>query len=89
MADITITIPNDKLDIVVDAFADQYNYQETIGDEDGNQIPNPTSKNQFAKNIIKSFVKQVYVAKKVKELDATRQTTVDNAETDVSGVTVS
>ena len=70
-ASITITIPDGKANAIIDAFATQYNYQDEIGDEDGNMIPNPQTKKQFALEVIKSFVREVYKATKVKEVGTT------------------
>ena len=67
MAEIKITIPNDKVQRVLAAFTEQYNYPENVPDPrlppgpGVPMIPNPVSKPQFAKNIIKSFVKEVTV----------------------------
>ena len=90
MVDFTITIPNDKVDSVVDAFAVQYKYQDTITapENAGEQIANPISKVLFAKNILKTFVKEVYVAAQVKELEVNRKAIIESATADVSGVEV-
>jgi len=89
MANITITIPDAKLNAIVEAFATQYNYQDQITEDGMNYIPNPVSKAQFARNVINSFIKEVYVAAQVKELDATRVQTINTATAAVSDITVS
>ena len=89
MAQFTIVVPDDKVNGLVNAFAKQYSYQDKISDpETGELIDNPMSKASFAKNIIKQFVKEVYVAAQVKELEATRVATVQQANTDIAGVDV-
>jgi len=57
MATITINIPVDKEDAVLDAFAAFYSYQEFIGGS-----PNPQSKPAFAKEKIIDYMKQVYTS---------------------------
>ena len=90
MANFTIVIPDDKVAAVVQAFATQYGYQENIDDpaNPGTQIPNPINKAAFAKNIIRSFVREVYIGAQVKEIEATRQATIDTASADLDTVTV-
>ena len=90
MASFTITVPDGKVQAVIDAFAKQYNYQETIPhpNDPNEQIPNPVSKGQFAKNILLSFVKEVYIVAQVKDLEATRQATITTAKAAVDDVTV-
>jgi len=90
MASFTITIPDGKVQAVIDAFAKQYNYQETIPDpnDPNKQIPNPVNKGQFAKNILLSFIKEVYIAAQVKDLEVTRQATIATAKANVDDVTV-
>ncbi len=86
--EITINIPDDKKDAVVDAFAIQYKYPKKTQDEDGNEIINPVSKGQFALNIINSFIKEVYVASKISPLEDQRKTIIETATTEIEGVTV-
>lgn len=88
MANITIVIPDDKVTAVVDAFCTQYNYKETITGIDGEPLPNPTTKAQFAKNVIRSFIKEVYISASVKPLEDTRKTTIETAKTEIENVTV-
>jgi hypothetical protein len=45
---ITITIAPGIAGDVVDAYAWEFQYKETILDDDGNPIPNPETKAQFA-----------------------------------------
>lgn len=52
MAQISITIPDSVLNRVVDAICAQHDYQATI-----NGAPNPETKSQFARRMIREFVK--------------------------------
>lgn len=54
----TIKIPDRHVQRVVDAFTLAYKYQETLLDENGQEIPNPVNKRQFTKNAIWSFIKK-------------------------------
>jgi len=58
---ISFTIPDDKIELVVDAFVDQYEYQETIDGE-----PNSETKAQFTKRMIIRHIKRIV---KVYELE--------------------
>lgn len=86
MTKITIDIPDNKVQGVIDAFALAYGYQGKIQDGNGNEIDNPVTKAQFARNIINSFIKEVYVSAQVKGLDAQRQQTIVAASADVAGI---
>lgn len=90
MAQFTIDIPQEKVTDLVDAFAIQYKYQESVEDPSNpdEMIPNPISKVQFAKDTIKAFVKETYVAGKLKAIETTRQEMVENAAADIEGVDV-
>jgi hypothetical protein len=87
--DITITIPDDKVTAVVDAFATQYKYQEMIFDDQGVETPNPISKASFARGVIRQFIKDVYIAGVASDIDSTRVDALATAETDIDGVSVS
>jgi hypothetical protein len=88
-ASMTITVPDEVAPQVINAFATLYNYQATIDtDENGDDIPNPESKAAFTRRMIREYVKNVYKAYKVAELEAQRQQVVSDAENDVSGVDV-
>jgi hypothetical protein len=52
MAQITITIPDDKVAEVVAAFASAYNYTANAAQGE--------TQNQFARRMIAEFVKQIY-----------------------------
>jgi hypothetical protein len=62
MASITVTIPNEKYDLLKPIILDVLNYTPTIDDGEGSQIPNLTE-DQFIKAAFiensKKFVKQI------------------------------
>lgn len=73
MANISITIPDDKVSELLDAFATEYGYQDTIGGQ-----PNPQTKAQFAKSKLIEFMKSVYKSSKIKAGSATVITSADD-----------
>lgn len=94
MADltITITIPEARKTEVINAFAKQYKYQTQIQDPEDEtgttMIDNPVSKAQFALNIVKTFIKEVYIGSKVGAVKDTIQAAAVTANTEIDGVTV-
>jgi hypothetical protein len=85
MADITITIADDKLQERIEDFALVHNYQDQIEDDEGNFIPNPQSKAQFAKMCIKNYIKKISEQATItrqKELQKVAVETI-NQETDL------
>lgn len=56
--DITITIPDNMVTRVIDGVAGQNNYQETVQDDDGYEIPNPETKGQFVKRMVRQYLKE-------------------------------
>lgn len=90
---ITLTIPEDKKIAVIDAFALQYKYQdevyqEGVDGEEGIMIPNPVNKGQFAKNIIRTFIKEVYISAQVKPVQEQGKVIAEQANIDIDTVTV-
>jgi hypothetical protein len=85
---MTITVPDSVAPEVIQAFCVNYNYQATITDENGDEIPNPESKAAFTRRAIREYVKNVYLKYKVDQLEALRQQTLQEASEDVSGVDV-
>ena len=86
--EIKITIPNNKKDAIIEAFAIQYNYQEELEDANGNMIPNPQSKKVFTANIIKSFIREIYKAVKIKEVNTAIQKARDDADNFTNDITL-
>lgn len=68
-----------------DAFAGAYGYQATIKDAEGNDIPNPQTKPQFAKEIVKRFCKEVVQAYEAgKAAEAARKTAAEKASSEIN-----
>jgi len=55
MAQLTITIPDAKVDAVLNALSERFGYKETIGGE-----PNPQSKASFVKEKLINYLKSNY-----------------------------
>ncbi len=62
MATISVTIPDAILPRVIVAMAYSNGYADTIMDMDGHISPNPITKSQWAKNVIKDFIKSNVIA---------------------------
>ena len=86
--EITITIPDEKKNEVIDAFATQYNYPTKVQNEEGVEIDNPITKGQFALNIVNSFIKEVYVAGQLKPLEEEKAIARDTAIQEIDVITV-
>lgn len=85
---IKITIPTDKRDKVIEAFASQYHYEDKILGVEGKMISNPQSKAQFALEKVKEFIKNVFVAYEAKGADTARKALIEAAEADMESLTV-
>jgi hypothetical protein len=91
MAQIKINIPDDKLQAIINAFCEQYQYQDKIPnleDESGIVfIPNPQTKAQFAKAKIGEYIREVYVASKANSgIDELRKAAIIAAKAEISAV---
>lgn len=82
MANITINIPDNQITRVLDGIAEDNGYQATIIDEEGNSIPNPETKAQFAKRIVIERVKGMVLAGERKKSE--KEIVVDNTELDIT-----
>ncbi len=94
-ATMTITIPNEVVTEVIEAFAVEAQYPATVPDPacvnemDCAYIPNPMSKSDFAKAQIRAYIKSVYVAYRVKAaVNQAKEDSEDTANIDVGGVVV-
>lgn len=79
MAEIKIIIPTEKINGIVEAFADEYNYKEQI-EVKGELVDNPQTKSQFAKEQVMNFIKRTYKRNKLKELNDDRISLIEEAE---------
>jgi len=85
---ITIDIPEDKKADIIDAFCTIYNRPETTQNEAGETIPNPVKKGEFALNCLKSYIKEVYVSAKVKPLEDTKKTAIEQTLVEADVITI-
>lgn len=79
---ICFTIPSAWVDETVECMADRYHYQDEIPDPQsttGATIPNPQNKGQFAKQVVKGFVKNNVKACRA-DADTGRQDAIDDVE---------
>lgn len=53
-----VTVPDAQATAILDDFVAYHGYQATIKDAEGNDIPNPQTKAQFAKAKVVSFVRE-------------------------------
>ena len=73
MAQLGITIADSLQQRIIDGVCGQYGYKPFI-EQNGEQVPNPITKPQFCKNIIRSFLKEVVTAYELnKTLEQTKQ----------------
>jgi len=86
---LKINIPDNLVKPLIDTFAAQYKYQAVAQDANGENIANPVSKAQFARNVIKSFIREVYVAGHVRDIDAQRAAVVKTKTEEIDTVSVS
>lgn len=54
----SITVPDDKRTMIIDAFCAYHGYTDTILDPDGNPIPNPETQAAFAKRMVIKFIRE-------------------------------
>ncbi len=84
MASITLTVPDDIAPRVVDAVCARYGYSDTITDDQGNVIPNPTTKAAFMRVVLYQFLKRtVIVYESDKAGQEAQQTAEQAAEADI------
>lgn len=86
MARITINIPDDKLQTIIDAFAVEFGWTELIEDGD-DEIPNPESKAEHAKRQVRNFVVDTVRRAKQKNVEAEKEILQKAAETEATNDT--
>ena len=63
MAQLSFMVPDALLARIVSGLCQRNGYQETITDGEGNPVPNPVTKGQFAKRIVADWlIEQTVVA---------------------------
>jgi hypothetical protein len=85
MAQIVITIPDDKVQQVLDILCKIFGYNVEILNDDGDSIPNPQTKSQFVKSIIIDFIKRKIKSYKLNEISLVSDTQA-NTDTDALGI---
>lgn len=53
-----VALSTDQKLALLEDFCDQYNYEEIVEDEEGNEIPNPESRRHFANRQITRFLRE-------------------------------
>ena len=79
---ITITIPDDKKQEIINAFCKIYKYQETIDDK-----PNPQSGKEFFQSVIQNFIGNVYKSHK-SDFEEARKAAIEDAKTFTEDLTI-
>lgn len=88
MAAITITIPNPVLTRVIDGLALGHGWKPFIDDGNGNIIPNPESKTDYAKRIVKEYVKKSVIRYEAGLAEKAAKIAAEADEAALSGVVV-
>lgn len=76
-----IEIDQDVFDQICEAFAASYSYQETVKDEEGNDVPNPYSKIDFLRKQTAKYWQDVTVG-------YLRQQAWENMQSQLTGIEV-
>lgn len=85
MATLAFEIPDAIAQRVIDGVAGQNEYRDTVEDSKGKVIPNPESKNQFVKRMIREYIKGNVKAWETSQAIATaRQGTSDRVDSEVT-----
>jgi len=63
--DANCGLPTDEKVTMLDDFCAQYSYRDTVTGEDGREIPNPTTKRDFANQRIRDFIVQTVNAHRI------------------------
>lgn len=83
---MTITGTTAQGQLIVDAMCDVYKYQALLEDGDGTIIPNPETRNQFARRQVRDFIRNIVVKHKADQAEVERLTLIAEAETLSSGI---
>jgi len=75
MTQITITIPDNITNRVINGFAKRYNYSPTLDNGD----PNPETKVQFAKRMLIAYIKQAVTEAEVQDASNTAATSASQS----------
>ncbi len=92
--DITLTIPDNKKDIIIDTFCAQYNYQENLNQYDPSTgestgtIPNPEGKGAFTKRMFIRVLKREMKEYRRSESNETIRQIVRDQRTEIDGIDI-
>jgi len=85
MVKLEFNIPADKKDRIIDGYCGHYGYQETVTDGEGQEIPNPETKQQFVKrNMVKALKDPVITY----EMKQAREAEVNTIKTDINNINI-
>lgn len=90
MAELKVTIPDGKIQIVLDRFCEKNGYQETVASPDPAnpsetiQVPNPQTKQAFVEEFLKSILRNWYIDNEVQTaVKAEEKSASQRAKTEV------
>lgn len=84
MAEVKITIPDNVVNRVINAFCTVYRRPDTVVNAQGETVDNPTSKAEFTRNIVKSFMHEVMASHEGNiASEAARIEAINKAKTEV------
>lgn len=68
---ITITLDGDQtiVEAGVDAFAKQNGWEETVFNEEGNEVANPVSKLEYAEGVLRAYFRETITAWNIKQAE--------------------
>jgi hypothetical protein len=79
---VTVDFPGDLDGVAPVAFANQYRYEETLVDDDGNETPNPDSIEDFTIYKIFEYICDVVMAYEVAtSVESAKKITIGDIET--------
>lgn len=79
MATISFTIPDDKLQRIIDGYSKAHNYQEkVILEVDGVGVPNPESRAAFVKRLVAEHIKRTVLGYEASQSETTLKTEINN-----------
>ena len=73
----SMDVPTGKAVDVIEKFTDHFGYQENIPDGAGGTIPNPQTRNSFAKQTVREWVKDIYIQGRGRVADGFERSTAD------------
>lgn len=84
---MTINGTAEQGQLAKEALCKNYNYQATIQDEEGNDIPNTKSDVNFAKRMVNEFIINNVKKYRTDQLEAQRKQAIIDADAEAVGIT--